>query len=749
MDEQSDTDSNSKSGSEWEADSTESSSGSDWLGENCKRKKAQRGQKRKMKTRSCKEIDSSQSVGHTIKDKSQLPITCGDKEGVLYLDKFDNAEKCILSEEQWFKPTEFEKFGGKGKNKKWKISILCNGIPVQKLIEDGFLLSPNFKKSRVQNGQSNSPESSVVTGRLRRRECRTELWPSNRSDDQSSESDGMDKVHYEDDNHSDEDEDDDDNDVDDDDVIDMAIFEGPTLPVTCGSDSGILHKYRFALGHCGKCIRTEDLWLTPEDFIRLKKPEGTWRKDIVSHGVPLGQLIMKRVLILHLINCGCDICQNLDQYANDDVCYMCNSEEELVCCDECPRAFHPDCHLPTVDNNSPGSQWSCTFCVMKKMVSSQMPQQDFLSSPFSHYRLYCQYLLLYLLHESTTDPFTKVPGCSEDISGPRMLGRAKLNLKNNDYQTVGDFVTDIEDVFQHCTSNRVWSRDICNTTLKQEDQRSTLAVWGSRNCQELLENTGECIYEVLESIEKNGKEHVRRFWKCVNQKHILETYHLLSKLTEELWNSLEGRSLRNAAEQSKPRDAGKNREVKKRRTESNCASNQAGPSSQDTNSQWKTSEHVNRALDSHLLGNTGERSKEQNAGKGRYSKKRRTESNCESNQAGPSTQSTNSQRKTTEHVEKEGQKNLWDMPKYKQWLPVTCGKEKASLDRNALFDRKRECIKHRGIIITPYVFEKLGGKGSCKNWKTSILCQGITLNNLIERGELKIPQCEGKFTLRK
>lgn len=44
---------------------------------------------------------------------------------------------------------------------------------------------------------------------------------------------------------------DDGNDVDDDggdDDVDMTVFEGPTLPVTCGSKSGILHKCRFAKG---------------------------------------------------------------------------------------------------------------------------------------------------------------------------------------------------------------------------------------------------------------------------------------------------------------------------------------------------------------------------------------------------------------------------------------------------------------------------------------------------------------------
>jgi len=37
-------------------------------------------------------------------------------------------------------------------------------------------------------------------------------------------------------------------DDDDDDGIDLSVFNCPTLPVTCGSGSGILHKYRFATG---------------------------------------------------------------------------------------------------------------------------------------------------------------------------------------------------------------------------------------------------------------------------------------------------------------------------------------------------------------------------------------------------------------------------------------------------------------------------------------------------------------------
>uniref|UniRef100_A0A671R2X4 Nuclear body protein SP140-like protein n=1 Tax=Sinocyclocheilus anshuiensis TaxID=1608454 RepID=A0A671R2X4_9TELE len=317
-------------------------------------------------------------------------------------------QKCIFSEGQWFKPTEFERFGLKERHKKWKTSILCKGIPLQKLIEDGFLLYTSFKKMNICVFVVESP----------------------------------DKIE-------------DNQDDDDDDAIDMNMFKGPVLPVTCGSDSGILHKYRFSKGYCGRCIRTENHWLTPEDFIKLSKPDGTWKKDILSNGMPLGKLITKSILQPHTANCDCEICQEPDQNQNDDVCFVCPSEGDLVCCDECPRAFHSHCHLPSVHEDSPG-QWSCTFCVMKMKSSSQKTQQDILSSPVSQYTLHCQYLLLHLLHESMTDPCAKVPGFrfSENICGPMMLGRVKLNLENNDYRTVQEFVSDIEYVFHHCTAKR-------------------------------------------------------------------------------------------------------------------------------------------------------------------------------------------------------------------------------------------------------------------------------------------------------
>ncbi|XP_042576626.1 nuclear body protein SP140-like protein isoform X1 [Cyprinus carpio] len=376
--------------------------------------------KKQVKKQNCPKSSSGRK---NTQNKYQLPVTCGYKEGVLYLKKYYDKQKCIFSEEQWFKPTEFERFGMKEKNKKWRTSILCSGIPLQKLIEDGFLSAPTFKKSRVQDAKKKKSHEG-----LKKQESHEEI----------------------------EDNKDDDDEEDDDEAIDMSVFEGPVLPVTCGSDSGILHKYRFSTGRCRRCIRTENHWLTPEDFTKLSKPDGTWKKDIVSHGMPLGKLIKKRVLEPHAVNCDCAICKEPDQnQLNDDVCFVCNSDGELVCCDECPRAFHSRCHLPAPGGDSPGSQWSCTFCVMKNMESSsQKTQQDVLSSPVSQYTLHCQYLLLHLLRESMTDLYPNVPGYSENICGPMMLGRVKMNLANNDYHTVREFITAIEYVFHHCTTNR-------------------------------------------------------------------------------------------------------------------------------------------------------------------------------------------------------------------------------------------------------------------------------------------------------
>ncbi|MCJ8749508.1 hypothetical protein PDJAM_G00177010 [Pangasius djambal] len=295
-------------------------------------------------------------LGESLKKKPRLAVTCGNKEGTLYKDKFKKSEPCIWSNHKWFTPTEFEKFGGKEKNKKWKISILHNQIPLQTFIQDGFLPSPSFKTKRSQDKEPKGRRELIRSRRSTSSDRNGHAYESDSFSELSSLS-----------SCSDGDDDDDDGD-DGDDV--QVTDGGDSFDITCSTGRGVLYVTRFATETCGKCIRTQDAWLTPEDFLNKNKPGGNWRLDIRSRGVPLGKLIMRRVLKPHALNCKCPICTGdrlhlLDQN-NDDVCFKCNRDGDLVCCDKCPRAFHHHCHKPALRDDTIGDNWTCSFC--KKSV---------------------------------------------------------------------------------------------------------------------------------------------------------------------------------------------------------------------------------------------------------------------------------------------------------------------------------------------------------------------------------------------
>lgn len=51
------------------------------------------------------------------------------------LSSFSGEENCIQIEGQLIKPFQFEEMCGKGSSKNWKMSILCESIPLKTLIE--------------------------------------------------------------------------------------------------------------------------------------------------------------------------------------------------------------------------------------------------------------------------------------------------------------------------------------------------------------------------------------------------------------------------------------------------------------------------------------------------------------------------------------------------------------------------------------------------------------------------------------
>ena len=114
-----------------------------------------------------------------------INVTCGNKTGRLYLEKFAKSakckarivDKCIYAEGKDYTPGEFESLGGKGRAKSWKKSIRHQGKPlseyikanliwVQGNVEEMVTLSP-VAKQPDHTGRTNTsiePSSADDTG---------------------------------------------------------------------------------------------------------------------------------------------------------------------------------------------------------------------------------------------------------------------------------------------------------------------------------------------------------------------------------------------------------------------------------------------------------------------------------------------------------------------------------------------------------------------------------------------------------
>ncbi|KAF7686437.1 nuclear body protein SP140-like [Silurus meridionalis] len=395
--------------------------------------------------------------------KSTLPVTCGDKKATLYRDRLAKGIKCVLCEGQWFVPSGFEKFAGKGSHKNWKLSIRCQKTPLLKLIKEGHLTCPRMrrpcdrKRPRALFPLSSSESSSSASESIEEIEGLNE-------NEQVEREDGREEENEEEENEEEENEEEE----EESEPTDLSEFKAAVLPVICGSLTGDLYKKRFT-GSRTKSIRTEKCWFTPEEFIKqeINLTNGHWKKDILCHGRTLNFLVKKKILHIHSLLCRCDQCSPEDarDLDNDDVCFICDTDgdenRELVCCDECPRAFHPDCHLPAPPNASSTDSWMCTFCVRKsnQQMWKHMSLQDALNSPVTKNIMRCEYLLLCVYKEDTQRVFTddsvnKVP--ENRISNPMWLDRVKTRLQRGKYSTVGEFVGDIRLIFQNC---QIWNRD--------------------------------------------------------------------------------------------------------------------------------------------------------------------------------------------------------------------------------------------------------------------------------------------------
>ncbi|KAE8604580.1 hypothetical protein XENTR_v10014745 [Xenopus tropicalis] len=327
---------------------------------------AQKQNIRQQLSQKFKKYRKKRKIPRSILTSSSLSVTCGSKVGILHKDKLHGgSNKCILSNGTWMTPNEFQKHGGCQSYKNWKISIRCEGFYLKDLIRLKYLEAPQTSKSKKNLEAPEFPQSSKALKNLN-----TPEFPQTSKEVSNEDSYSDDKKPVE--------------------SAPSVVPVQYTLPVSCGALEGTLHIHRFGQGNCGKCIRTANGWYTPVQFLTLSgvPDSSTWDAHIYVRGEPLNTMF-QNLLSLHSAGCCCDICTDCESLQqNDDECSVCGDGGDLLCCEECPRSFHSNCHVPsTSEAKSSSESWICTFCKMQQMRMHSEPQQ----------LLSCQYFLLHVL----------------------------------------------------------------------------------------------------------------------------------------------------------------------------------------------------------------------------------------------------------------------------------------------------------------------------------------------------------------
>uniref|UniRef100_W5N196 SP110 nuclear body protein, tandem duplicate 1 n=1 Tax=Lepisosteus oculatus TaxID=7918 RepID=W5N196_LEPOC len=343
-----------------------------------------------------------------------LPVTCGGKQGRFDVGKYLEGQPCVLANRKWMSPREFEEHGGKGRNHKWKSSIRYKSRPLGALLEGDQPAKPVPKRKPTRSQSQSFQIKSTASPEVKRRK-RSSSADSVRAAARSAEE---------------------------------SPGEPGDLETNCSSFSAACH---------GRCIRTFRQWCTPLEFCRTGTPgadEGNWAQSIWHMGVPLANLIQLGILRPHPEDCSCVKCVPVVKKNKDkpDECKSCGQGRDLLCCDQCFRLFHSECHLPPLPGQAdPQAEWICTLCEFSRtlvLLPGIHSRSEVLGLEMQSQQAKCVYLLLRLYCKQNSGPFTKNP--SSIIKRPMWLDKVKEKLLQQKYQQVGQFVRDVRLIFQNC-----------------------------------------------------------------------------------------------------------------------------------------------------------------------------------------------------------------------------------------------------------------------------------------------------------
>lgn len=160
---------------------------------------------------------------------------------------------------------------------------------------------------------------------------------------------------------------------------------------------------------------------------------------------------------------------------NDDYCAACHQGGDVLCCDQCPRVFHLQCHVPIL-SVVPSGAFVCTLCedglVLEGMeagraevVGSKRKAPTGLSD--RELRV-CERILLELFCHPSSIPFHEpvnraVPNYYKIITSPMDFTNIKCKLSRshfNHYATVESFLDDCKLVFKNCAVYNAESSEV-------------------------------------------------------------------------------------------------------------------------------------------------------------------------------------------------------------------------------------------------------------------------------------------------
>ncbi len=92
---------------------------------------------------------------------------------------------------------------------------------------------------------------------------------------------------------------------------------------------------------------------------------------------------------------------------SEDFCAVCRSGGELVCCDECPRVYHIDCHVPSLNEVTMNDKWKCSLCseINNSSTTLKRKHEDSNDKLSSTEKQICEKLILQMYTHPSSVPF--------------------------------------------------------------------------------------------------------------------------------------------------------------------------------------------------------------------------------------------------------------------------------------------------------------------------------------------------------